>query len=62
MAKKNYHAGRKSTDQKRSYTRVAFEVYGTHMLEKTVRLSGTSGRIYLPSDWIGHTVKVVRIT
>ncbi|MDR3554356.1 MAG: DUF2080 family transposase-associated protein [Syntrophobacteraceae bacterium] len=40
---------------------VRFEVYGEEMLEKRVRLSGNSGRIYLPPDWVGHRVKVIRI-
>ncbi len=40
---------------------VRFEVFGEEMLEKRVRLSGNSGRIYLPPDWVGHRVKVIRI-
>ena len=40
---------------------VRFEVFGEEMLEKCVRLSGNSGRIYLPPDWVGHRVKVIRI-
>jgi putative transposon-encoded protein len=41
--------------------RVKFEVYGEEMLEKKVSLSGNSGRTYLPPDWVGHHVKIVRI-
>ena len=41
--------------------RVKFEVYGEEMLEKRVSLSGNSGRIYLPPDWVGHHVKIIRI-
>ncbi len=40
---------------------VKFEVFGEEMLEKMVKLSGNSGRIYLPPDWVGHRVKVIRI-
>ena len=40
---------------------VKFEVFGEEMLEKQVKLSGNSGRIYLPPDWVGHRVKVIRI-
>lgn len=40
---------------------VKFEVFGEEMLEKEVKLSGNSGRIYLPPDWVGHRVKVIRI-
>lgn len=42
-------------------TTVKFEVFGKEMLEKRVKLSGNSGRIYLPPDWVGHRVKVIRI-
>lgn len=41
--------------------KVKFEVYGEEMLEKKVSLSGNSGRIYLPPDWVGRQVKIVRI-
>ena len=41
--------------------RVKFEVYGEEMLEKEVKLSGNSGRVYLPPDWVGHQVKIIRI-
>jgi putative transposon-encoded protein len=41
--------------------KVKFAVYGEEMLEKKVSLSGNSGRIYLPPDWVGRQVKIVRI-
>lgn len=41
--------------------RVKFEVFGEEMIEKKVSLSGNSGRIYLPPDWVGHTIKIIRI-
>jgi putative transposon-encoded protein len=40
---------------------VKFEVYGEEMLEKEVKLSGNSGRVYLPPNWVGHRVKIIRI-
>ena len=40
---------------------VKFEVYGEEMIEKEVKLSGNSGRIYLPPNWVGHRVKIIRI-
>ena len=43
------------------HQKVKFEVYGEEMLEKNVRSSGNSGRIYLPPDWVGHRVKIIRI-
>ncbi len=44
-----------------AYQKVKFEIYGEEMLEKKVNSSGNSGRIYLPPDWIGHKVKVIKI-
>ncbi len=41
--------------------RVKFEVYGEEMIEKKVKLSGNSGRVYLPPNWVGHHVKIIRI-
>lgn len=44
-----------------SRNRVKFEIYGEEMIEKTVKLSGNSGRVYLPPNWVGHHVKIIRI-
>ena len=41
--------------------KVKFEVYGEEMIEKRVKLSGNSGRVYLPPNWVGHHVKIIRI-
>ncbi|MCP4688289.1 MAG: DUF2080 family transposase-associated protein [Desulfobacterales bacterium] len=30
------------------------------MIEKLVKSSGNSGRVYLPPHWVGHQVKIVR--
>lgn len=51
----------KTSDFEMGKGRVKFEVYGEEMLEKKVSLSGNSGRIYLPPDWVGHNVKIIRI-
>ena len=42
-------------------TRVKFEIYGEEMIAKKVKPSGNSGRVYLPPDWVGHQVKIVRV-
>lgn len=42
-------------------SRVKFEMYGGVMIEKKVRPSGKSGRVYLPLDWVDHHVKIIRI-
>ena len=41
--------------------RVKFEIYGEEMIEKMVKSSGNSGRVYLPPNWVGHNVKIIRI-
>ena len=41
--------------------KVKLEIYGEEMVEKIVKLSGNSGRVYLPPDWVGCRVKIVRV-
>ena len=41
--------------------KVKFEVFGEEMIEKEVKLSGNSGRVYLPPDWVNHHVKIIRV-
>ena len=40
---------------------VKLEVYGEEMLEKVVKQSGNSGRVYLPPNWVGRRVKIIRL-
>ena len=47
------------TDEK-NRGKVKFDVFGEEMVEKTVKLSGNSGRVYLPPDWVGCVVKIIR--
>ena len=42
-------------------SKVKFEIYGEEMIEKLAKRSGSSSRVYLPSDWVGSRVKVIRI-
>jgi putative transposon-encoded protein len=42
-------------------SKVKFEIWGEEMIEKRVKLSGNSGRVYLPPNWVGHQVKIVRV-
>jgi len=41
--------------------RARFGVFGKEMIERKVKPSGNSGRVYLPSDWVGKHVKIIRI-
>ena len=34
---------------------------GKELIYKKVAKSGKSGRVYLPLEWVGKTVKVVRV-
>ena len=38
-----------------------FGVFGEEMIEKEVKLSGNTGRVYLPLEWVGKHVKIIRI-
>ena len=44
-----------------SNSKVKFEIYGEEMIEKLVKSSGNSGRVYLPPNWVGHRVKIIRM-
>ncbi|KMY65689.1 cytoplasmic protein [Desulfocarbo indianensis] len=43
------------------FRQAKFEVYGEEMIEKEVKQSGNSGRVYLPMEWVGKNVKVIRV-
>ncbi|MCP4720650.1 MAG: DUF2080 family transposase-associated protein [Desulfobacteraceae bacterium] len=55
--KKDKNSNKKSNSQ----AKVKFEVYGEEMIEKEVKSSGNSGRIYLPPNWVGHIVKIIKV-
>ena len=48
--------------QKQNETLASVQFEGYEVLEKTVKSSGNSGRVYLPTSWIGSKVKIVRVT
>ena len=37
------------------------QLSGYEMLEKKVRKSGNSGRVYVPIEWVGKKVKIILI-
>jgi putative transposon-encoded protein len=51
----------KPSESQNITTKVKFEVYGEEMIEKEVKRSGNSGRVYLPPEWIGKHVKIIRL-
>jgi putative transposon-encoded protein len=40
-------------------TEITIQVQGYQVLEKKVKDAGTTGRIYLPKEWINKQVKIV---
>jgi putative transposon-encoded protein len=50
-----------SVEEPQFIRKTKFEVYGEEMLEKEVKQSGNSGRVYLPPEWVGKHVKIIRI-
>ena len=38
------------------------KVTGFEMIEREVKQSGNTGRVYLPKNWIGTTVKIIRVS
>jgi putative transposon-encoded protein len=41
--------------------KIKLEAYGEEMVDKVIGLSGKSGRVYLPPDWVGCRVKIIRL-
>lgn len=52
--------GEKPQDPGRS-VKVKFGLYGEEMIEKQVKPRGNAGGVYLPSDWVGKLVKIIRV-
>ena len=48
-------------DLNRQSPKAKFEVFGEEMIEKEVKQSGNSGRVYLPPEWVGKHVKIIRV-
>jgi len=42
-------------------TKTNIRLTGYEMLEKKVNKSGNSGRVYVPIEWIGKKVKIIRL-
>lgn len=38
-----------------------FSFFGEEMIEKEVKATGNTGRVYLPPEWVGKLVKIIRI-
>jgi len=51
----------KRTSPGKKRGKIYLEAFAEEMVEKVVRLSGNSGRVYLPPDWVGCRVKIIRL-
>jgi len=47
--------------QRRRERADVYSIRGYEVLKKVVTRSGRVGRVYVPGEWVGKTVKVVRI-
>ena len=61
MAQNQSQTENKEAAAEQASQKVKFEIYGEEMIEKRVKSSGNSGRVYLPPNWVGHHVKIIRI-
>ena len=61
MTSVNKAPGDQVVERELTPNKVKFEIYGEEMIEKKVKSSGNSGRVYLPPNWVGHQVKIIRI-
>ena len=43
------------------YPKPKLGIFGIEMIEKEVKPRGSTGRIYLPADWVGKLVKILLI-
>jgi putative transposon-encoded protein len=43
------------------HRKAKFGLFGVEMIEKEVKPKGNTGRIYLPANWVGKLVKIIRI-
>lgn len=44
-----------------SQSTMRIEITAYQILEKTVKASGNSGRVYVPKEWVGKRVKIALI-
>jgi len=61
MSKSKQREEDEALAESRPSGKVKFEIYGEEMIDKKVRASGASGRVYLPPDWVDRNVKIIRI-
>lgn len=62
MSKSKKNEENKTPAEPRPSGKVKFKVYGEEMIDKKVSHSGSSsGRVYLPPDWVDRHVKIIKV-
>jgi putative transposon-encoded protein len=51
----------KKTADRDKLRKAKFGLFGVEMIEKEVKPRGNTGRIYLPANWVGKLVKIIRV-
>ncbi|MFH1034169.1 MAG: DUF2080 family transposase-associated protein [Pseudomonadota bacterium] len=54
-------AGRGGAGQGPAHSAVRMEVYGEEIVERQVHHTNQVGRVYLPLDWVGKRIKIIRM-
>jgi len=60
-SEKNPHEINRKPKDPEKPPKTRFGIFGEEMIEKEVKLSGSTGRVYLPLDWVGKHVKIIRV-
>ena len=58
---KNLEEDSNKSNKSGEFSKAKFGVFGEEMIEKEVKPAGNSGRVYLPLDWVGKHVKIIRV-
>ncbi|MBW1721665.1 MAG: DUF2080 family transposase-associated protein [Deltaproteobacteria bacterium] len=61
MPKTDRKTPSRSSKPRRGKGRVKIELFGKAAIDKKVGTSGKTGRIYVPPEWVGHQVLVIRL-
>ena len=51
----------KNKENKTEEGLMEIKVYGYEAIEKTAMLAGTTSRVYLPVNWSGKKIKIIRM-
>jgi len=61
ISESEFRMPNRNTDDSDNRLPAKFTIFGEAIIEKKVKSIRKSGRIYLPPDWVGKRVKIIRI-